>query len=72
MKDYKSLAGAVIRIAIMIGVWVWALNLPQDAASIGRLVLVIPGIILYYVLIYGTIKCIVKFIESLKKVTRRD
>lgn len=61
MIDYKSLAGAVIRIAIMIGGGLWF-----DNGGFELIVFVLPMIIINIVLFIGTVIRFEHFFRSLK------
>lgn len=65
MKDYKSLASAVIRIAIMIVGAVW-LNSPAHYGSLGLVVLALPMIIIDIVLFRGAVIRFGDFFRSLR------
>lgn len=66
MKDYKELAGAVIRIAIMIVGGLW-FNTPQNNnGGFGLVVLVLPMIAINIVLFIGAVIHIWYFFRSLR------
>lgn len=67
MKNYRALAGVILRVAIIIGMWIWLFSLPQNSGSLGY-VLFVPFLLAFTVILfYGAIFRLNDFIMSVKR-----
>ena len=53
MKNIWALAGAVLRIAAIAAMWIWLKSLPQNADSLGYVVIALHALVLTVILCFG-------------------